>query len=137
MIPLTVFIVWLVSFKMAEKTSVDSSAGKVTQLPIARVKTIMKSSPEQPHFSQDSVFLITKATELFIDYLTITAYKQESDSKQLTYKGLSKVVEDEEKLQFLGDIVPPKVLVKDFLESLKKKSRMSPFDVDSSSSESE
>lgn len=62
MIPLTVCIVWLVSFKMAEKTSVDSSAGKVTQLPIARVKTIMKSSPEQPHFSQDSVFLITKAT---------------------------------------------------------------------------
>ena len=28
--------------------------------------------------------------ELFIDYLTITAYKQESDSKQLTYKGLCK-----------------------------------------------
>lgn len=49
----------------------------------------------------------------------------------------AKVVEDDETLQFLGDIVPPKVLVKDFLESLKKKSRMSPVDVGSSSSESE
>lgn len=106
-------------------------------MPVARVKTIMKSSPDQPLFSQDSVFLITKATELFINYLTVAAHKKESDSKQLTYKGLSKVVEDDETLQFLGDIVPPKVLVKDFLESLKKKSRMSPVDVGSSSSESE
>ncbi|XP_022788158.1 chromatin accessibility complex protein 1-like isoform X2 [Stylophora pistillata] len=107
---------------MAEKTR-DGSAGKATQLPVARVKTIMKSSPDQPLFSQDSVFLITKATELFINYLTVAAHKKESDSKQLTYKGLY--------------IVPPKVLVKDFLESLKKKSRMSPVDVGSSSSESE
>ena len=46
---------------MAEKTS-DSGAGKLTQLPVARIKTIMKSSPDLPHFSQESVFLVTKAT---------------------------------------------------------------------------
>lgn len=28
--------------------------------------------------------------ELFIDYLAVTAHKQESDSRQLTYKGLCK-----------------------------------------------
>lgn len=47
---------------MAEKTSPDSGAGKLTQLPVARIKTIMKSSPDLPHFSQESVFLVTKAT---------------------------------------------------------------------------
>ncbi|KAJ7337804.1 Chromatin accessibility complex protein 1 [Desmophyllum pertusum] len=97
----------------------------------------MKSSPDQPHFSQESVFLVTKATELFVDYLAVTAHKQEKESRQLTYKGLSKVVEDDEALQFLGDIVPPKVLAKDFLESMKKKSRKSSIEVDSSSSNSE
>lgn len=121
---------------MAEKTS-DTGAGKLTQLPVARIKTIMKSSPDLPHFSQESVFLVTKATELFIDYLAVSAYKQENNSKSLTYKGLSKIVEDDEALQFLGDIVPPKVLVKDFLESMKKKSRNSSIEVDSSSTDSE
>lgn len=122
---------------MAQKSSVDGGAGKLTQLPVARIKTIMKSSPDLPSFSQDSVFLITKATELFVDYLTVTAHKQESDSRQLTYKGLSKVVEDDESLQFLADIVPPKVLVKDFMESLKKKSKKSAIEIHSSSSDSE
>ena len=49
-------------FNMAEKASGDGGAGKLTQLPVARIKTIMKSSPDLPNFSQDSVFLITKAT---------------------------------------------------------------------------
>ena len=35
------------------------------------------------------------------------------------------------------DIVPPKVLVKDFLESMKKKSKKASIQVDSSSSDSE
>ena len=53
--------------KMAEKTSSsDSGAGKLTQLPVARIKTIMKSSPDLPHFSQESVFLVTKATVSFL-----------------------------------------------------------------------
>jgi len=48
----------------------------------------------------------------------------------------AKVVEDDEALQFLADIVPPKVLVKDFMESLKK-SRKSSIEIRSSSSDSE
>ena len=30
--------------------------------------------------------------ELFINYLAVSAYKQESDSKHLTYKGLCKYI---------------------------------------------
>ena len=39
-------------------------------LPLARVRTIMKSSPDVENIGQESLFLITKATELFIMYLT-------------------------------------------------------------------
>ena len=40
-------------------------------------------------------------------------------------------------LLFFTDIVPPKVLVKDFMESLKKKSKNSAIEIHSSSSDSE
>ncbi|XP_074607027.1 chromatin accessibility complex protein 1-like isoform X1 [Acropora palmata] len=124
-------------YNMADKSSSDNGAGKLTHLPIARIKTIMKSSPDLPNCSQESVFLVTRATELFINYLAVSAYKQESDPKHLTYKGLSKIVEDDDTLQFLADIVPPKVLVKDFMETMKKKSKNSAIEVDSSSSDAE
>ncbi|XP_074607028.1 chromatin accessibility complex protein 1-like isoform X2 [Acropora palmata] len=110
-------------YNMADKSSSDNGAGKLTHLPIARIKTIMKSSPDLPNCSQESVFLVTRATELFINYLAVSAYKQESDPKHLTYKGLY--------------IVPPKVLVKDFMETMKKKSKNSAIEVDSSSSDAE
>ena len=40
-------------------------------LPLARVKTIMKSSPEVETVTQESLFLITRATVSFI-YFTLT-----------------------------------------------------------------
>ena len=48
--------------RTTEKPSLEAGAGKLTQLPVARIKTIMKSSPDLPHVSQESVFIITKAT---------------------------------------------------------------------------
>ena len=38
---------------------------------------------------------------------------------------------------FSSDIIPPKVFVKDFMESLKKKSKKSTIEIHSSSSDSE
>lgn len=43
---------------MAEKTVKSSGC----LLPVSRVKTIMKSSPDVSTISQESLFLITKAT---------------------------------------------------------------------------
>ena len=39
-------------------------------LPMARVKTIMKSSPGVENIGQEALFTVTKSTELFIMYLT-------------------------------------------------------------------
>lgn len=35
---------------------------KETQLPIYRIRTIMKSSPDVENIGQDSLFLVTRAT---------------------------------------------------------------------------
>merc|ERR1711974_467355 len=48
-------------------------------LPLAKVKTIMKSSPDVENIGQESLFLITKATELFIMYLTKLSQRHGND----------------------------------------------------------
>lgn len=44
---------------MADKTEGD---GKLVYLPLSRIKTIMKSSPEMSHAGQESIFMVAKAT---------------------------------------------------------------------------
>lgn len=36
--------------------------GKLVNLPLARIKTIMKSSPDMSHAGQESIFMVAKAT---------------------------------------------------------------------------
>ena len=36
--------------------------GKLVNLPLARIKTIMKSSPDVSHAGQESIFMVAKAT---------------------------------------------------------------------------
>ena len=46
-------------FNMADK---QEGEAKLVSLPLARVKTIMKSSPDMSHIGQESIFTVTKAT---------------------------------------------------------------------------
>ncbi|KAG7189371.1 hypothetical protein KM043_017020 [Ampulex compressa] len=55
---------------------------KELRLPISRVKTIMKSSPYVDTVGQDGLYLVTKATELFIHYLTEEAHMQSNKVRQ-------------------------------------------------------
>ncbi|XP_032218950.2 chromatin accessibility complex protein 1 [Nematostella vectensis] len=96
-------------------------SGKLTQLPLSKIKTIMKSSPDLANISQESLFLIARSTEVFVNYLAVAALKKEESKKHLSYKALAQLVEDEDALQFLSDIIPPKMLVKDYFEMMKKK----------------
>ncbi|CAH1155798.1 unnamed protein product [Phaedon cochleariae] len=54
------------------------------RLPLARVKSMMKMDPGCAMTSQDSVFLITKATEMFIEFLAKEANKQLGSGKRKT-----------------------------------------------------
>ncbi|XP_018569466.1 DNA polymerase epsilon subunit 4 [Anoplophora glabripennis] len=49
---------------------------KFLRLPLARVKTIMKKDTDCALLSQDAVFLVTKATEMFIEYFASETGKQ-------------------------------------------------------------
>lgn len=96
---------------------------KYVSLPVSRVKLIMKSSPDVSNINQDALFLTTKATELFVQHLAQTSYKNGAgkDKKTLSYSDLASVAEATENLQFLTDILPKKILARDYLKSLEER----------------
>ena len=106
-------------------------------LPLARVKTIMKSSPDVENIGQESLFLITKvmlqfffprsssfieylqATELFIMYLTKLSQRHEND-EELTYTDLASVVQKKDSMEFLHDIIPKKIKYSEYLKLVEE-----------------
>uniref|UniRef100_A0A8C5LMP4 Transcription factor CBF/NF-Y/archaeal histone domain-containing protein n=1 Tax=Leptobrachium leishanense TaxID=445787 RepID=A0A8C5LMP4_9ANUR len=64
---------------------------KQAKLPLSRVKTLMKADPDVSLASQESVFIISKATELFIETIAKDAfiYAQRGKRKTLQRKDLA------------------------------------------------
>ena len=93
-------------------------------LPLSRVRTIMRTDVHSTHstqvVSQDSVALVTKATELFIVQLAKEAHKVAvADARRdVSYGHLAKSVRKTGQTTFLNDVIPEKVLVSDYLASL-------------------
>ncbi|XP_012267634.1 chromatin accessibility complex protein 1 [Athalia rosae] len=106
---------------------------KDLHLPLSRVKTIMKSSPYVETVGQDCLFLVAKATELFIHHLSSEAHSLGKKGHTLDYKNVAEVVQSNETLDFLREIIPRKITVREFKELMAKKN---PPSSDSSSSES-
>ncbi|KAK0097562.1 hypothetical protein PV326_001069 [Microctonus aethiopoides] len=110
------------------------------RLPLSRVKTIMKSSPHVESIGQDGLFVVTKATEMFIHYLTEEAHKQSRKASSLEYKNLAEVVQTNETLEFLKEIMPRKITVRQFKELMAEKeaaARSSSSDSSDSDSDSQ
>ncbi|KAK0088778.1 hypothetical protein PV325_010718 [Microctonus aethiopoides] len=110
------------------------------RLPLSRVKTIMKSSPHVESIGQDGLFVVTKATEMFIHYLTEEAHKQSRKATSLEYKNLAEVVQTNETLEFLKEIMPRKITVRQFKELMAEKeaaARSSSSDSSDSDSDSQ
>ncbi|CAL8130586.1 unnamed protein product [Orchesella dallaii] len=93
-------------------------------LPQSKVKVIMKSSPEIEVIGGDSVFLITKATELFIDHLTTAAYGTCKGNKSMQYKNLAEVVHKHQNMEFLRDIIPIKIPARLALQEMAKQTHI-------------
>ncbi|XP_040572187.1 chromatin accessibility complex protein 1 [Lepeophtheirus salmonis] len=98
----------------------SGSVRKDVSLPMSRVRTIMKSSPDIDNISQESLYLITKATEYFIIYLTKLSQKNGGNLGNVDYDDLSEVVERKNALEFLQDIIPKKIKYSEYLELMKK-----------------
>ncbi|KAK0163080.1 hypothetical protein PV327_006791 [Microctonus hyperodae] len=107
------------------------------RLPLSRVKTIMKSSPHVESIGQDGLFVVTKATEMFIHYLTEEAHKQSRKASSLEYKNLAEVVQTNETLEFLKEIMPRKITVRQFKELMAEKEAAARSSSDSSDSDSD
>ncbi|KAJ8403087.1 hypothetical protein AAFF_G00360030 [Aldrovandia affinis] len=107
----------------SEKVDASSTMNsKNVSLPMSRVKLIMKSSPDVSSINQEALFLTTKATELFVQYLAQCSFKRGSgrEKKTLAYCDLANAAEETDTFQFLIDILPKKILARDYLRSLEE-----------------
>merc|ERR1711976_1062239 len=76
--------------KLSEQ--VTMAAKGAGNLPLARVKTIMKSSPEVENVNQESLFLVARATEFFIMYLSKLGQRNGDDQNSVSYADLAAIV---------------------------------------------
>ncbi|XP_045614142.1 DNA polymerase epsilon subunit 4 [Procambarus clarkii] len=81
----------------------DEEKGSGLRLPLARVKKIMKADPDLNLASQDAVYLITKATELFVESLVQEAYHYtcQARKKTVSRRDVDNSIEAIEALAFL------------------------------------
>ncbi|KAF8787563.1 Chromatin accessibility complex protein 1 like protein [Argiope bruennichi] len=78
-------------------------------LPMARIKTVMKGSPEVENISNEAIFVMTKAAEGFVALLLRQTLKASDNKKQVDYPDLANIVNNNENFVFLRDIIPPKI----------------------------
>lgn len=97
----------------------------------------MKSSPYVETIGQDGLYLVTKATELFIHYLTEEAHLQNNKGTSLDYKHLAEVVQTNDTLDFLREIMPRKITVRQFKEMMAARNTHSSSSESSSDSDSD
>ncbi|CAH0695512.1 unnamed protein product [Spodoptera exigua] len=109
---------------------------KDLHLPLSRVKTIMKSSPDVEAVGAEPLYLVTKVTELFVTDLAKRAFKN-SKNTFLEYKHIAEVVQEDDTLDFLREIMPRKITVRQFKEMMAKKAAKSGNSDDSSEESSE
>ncbi|XP_077286033.1 chromatin accessibility complex protein 1 [Arctopsyche grandis] len=89
-------------------------------LPLSRVKTIMKSSPDVESVRQEPLVLVARVTELFIADMAKRAY-EDCSSQLLEYKHIANLVQKDDTLDFLREIMPCKITVKEFKDLMAQK----------------
>ncbi|KFK43109.1 hypothetical protein AALP_AA1G081400 [Arabis alpina] len=95
---------------------------KSFRFPMNRIRRIMRNDDSAPQIMQDAVFLVNKATEMFIERFSEEAYESSVQDKKkfIHYKHLSSVVSNDNRYEFLADCVPEKLKAEDALEEWEK-----------------
>ncbi|KAF4920226.1 DNA polymerase epsilon subunit C [Colletotrichum viniferum] len=79
-------------------------------LPLARVKKIIATDPDIGICSNNAAFVITLATEMFIQYLANEgqnmAKMDRKPRRNVQYKDLANAVNHHDNLEFLEDVIP-------------------------------
>eukprot|EP01080_Neovahlkampfia_damariscottae_P007764 gene7764-12234_t len=89
----------------------------LADLPLARVKRIMKSDTDVKLISQEAVLLVTKAAENLLSELAKDSVTQtiKENRKTIQYKDIVNAVKDKNHFDFLEDIVPSKTSMNQIL----------------------
>ncbi|XP_010869831.1 DNA polymerase epsilon subunit 4 [Esox lucius] len=82
---------------------VAAPQNRLAKLPLSRIKALMKADPDVSLASQESVFIIAKATELFVEMIAKDAlvYAQQGKRKTLQRKDLDNAIEAIDEFAFL------------------------------------
>lgn len=80
-----------------------ATQNRLAKLPLSRIKALMKADPDVSLASQESVFIIAKATELFVEMIAKDAlvYAQQGKRKTLQRKDLDNAIETIDEFAFL------------------------------------
>ncbi|XP_071533198.1 DNA polymerase epsilon subunit 4-like [Panulirus ornatus] len=81
----------------------DEDRGSGLRLPLLRIKKIMKVDPDLNWAAHDAVYLVTKATELFIESLVQEAWQftYQSRKKTVSRRDVDNCIEAIDALAFL------------------------------------
>ncbi|XP_068775616.1 DNA polymerase epsilon subunit 4 [Struthio camelus] len=76
---------------------------RLARLPLARVKALVKADPDVSLASQEAVFILARATELFVETIAKDAYvyAQQGKRKTLQRKDLDNAIEAIDEFAFL------------------------------------
>lgn len=99
---------------MASKQDTGAGGSERAHLPLSRVKTIMKSSPEVEAVGPEPLFVVARVTELFLGELARRALREAGDARALLYRHVAAVVQRDDTLDFLREIMPRKITVRDY-----------------------
>jgi len=87
----------------AVAAAAEEKTEKLTKFPLGRVKHIMKMDPDLTMASQESVFLVTKALEMFVESLAREAYgyTERAKKKTVAKTDVDKAIDTADCLAFL------------------------------------
>ncbi|KAE9620550.1 hypothetical protein Lal_00019604 [Lupinus albus] len=104
--------------KREEHEHDEEDVSKTHAFPINRIRTVIKGEDPNSRVSHEAIIAINKATEKFLEQLTLDAYTRcvQERKKSLSYMHLAHVVSKERRYDFLSDFVPGKVKAEDALK---------------------
>nr|BAJ99514.1 predicted protein [Hordeum vulgare subsp. vulgare] len=92
--------------------------------PMARVRVLMRDKDATIRSNTETVFLVNKASELFLEAFVEDAYQNalKGRKKSIAYDNLSAGVCNEKRYKFLSDFVPLRVTAGDALKAVVERS---------------
>ncbi|WPH04695.1 Hypothetical protein R9X50_00758800 [Acrodontium crateriforme] len=93
-------------------------------LPLARVKKIINADEDTANCSNNAAFLITVATEMFLQHLVDQSFNivksERKPRRNIQYRDVANAVARVENLEFLSDVVPKTTTYKQYKQKQAK-----------------